>query len=64
MITFCFLVAQGGGEPQLTAHADVNMGLGNDKAFLIKIISQMVPFIGYPRCLNVLLCLNEAASKR
>lgn len=63
MITFCFLAAQGGCEPQLTSHAAANMRIGNDKAFLIKIISQCLPFIGYPRSLNALRCVNEAAEK-
>ena len=48
MITFCFLAAQGGCEPQLTSHAAANMRIGNDKAFLIQVISQCLPFIGYP----------------
>ena len=61
MITFCFLAAQGGCEPQLTSHAAGNMKVGNDKAFLIKIISQCLPYIGYPRSLNALRCVNEAA---
>ncbi len=63
MITFCFLAAQGGCEPQLTSHAAANMRIGNDKAFLIKIISQCLPFIGYPRSLNALRCVNDAAEK-
>lgn len=63
MITFCFLAAQGGCEPQLTSHAAANMRIGNDKAFLIKIISQCLPFIGYPRSLNALSCVNKAAEK-
>lgn len=61
MITFCFLAAQGGCEPQLTSHAKANMRIGNDKIFLIKVISQCLPFIGYPRSLNALRCVNEAA---
>ena len=64
MITFCFLAAQGGCEPQLISHATANMGIGNDKAFLIKIISQCLPYIGYPRSLNALRCVNEAAKSR
>ena len=40
MITFCFLAAQGGCEPQLTAHAKGNMNLGNNRDFLIRVISQ------------------------
>lgn len=60
MITFCFLAAQGGCEPQLTSHSAANMKIGNDKKFLIKIISQCLPYIGYPRSLNALRCVNEA----
>lgn len=63
MITFCFLAAQGGCEPQLTSHAAANMKIGNDKAFLIKIVSQCLPYIGYPRSLNALRCINEAAKQ-
>ena len=61
MITFCFIAAQGGCEPQLTAHAAGNMKVGNDKAFLIKVVSQCLPYIGYPRSLNALRCVKEAA---
>ena len=64
MITFCFLAAQGGCEPQLISHAAGNMKVGNDKAFLIKIISQCLPYIGYPRSLNALRCVNEAAAQQ
>lgn len=60
MITFCFLAAQGGCEPQLISHAAANMRIGNDKAFLIKIISQCLPYIGYPRSLNALRCVDDA----
>lgn len=61
MITFCFLAAQGGCEPQLTSHAAGNMRLGNDKEFLIKVVSQCLPYIGYPRSLNAIACVNKAA---
>ena len=64
MITFCFIAAQGGCEPQLTSHAAGNMKVGNDKAFLIKIISQCLPYIGYPRSLNALRCVNDAAAQQ
>ena len=61
IITFCFLAAQGGCEPQLTSHAAANMRVGNSWEFLIKIVSQCLPYIGYPRSLNALRCVNEAA---
>ena len=63
MITFCYIAAQGGCEPQLTAHAAANMGIGNDKQFLIDVISQCLPYIGYPRSLNALTCVNNAAKQ-
>ena len=61
MITFCFLAAQGGCEPQLIAHAKGNMNLGNDKDFLVRVVSQCLPYIGYPRSLNAIACIGKAA---
>lgn len=61
LVTFCFLAAQGGCEPQLTAHAKGNMNIGNDKDFLIRVVSQCLPYIGYPRSLNAINCVNKAA---
>ncbi len=61
MITFCYLAAQGGCEPQLTSHAKANLRLGNDKKFLIAVVSNNLPYIGYPRSLNAIRCINEAA---
>lgn len=63
MITFCYLIAQGGCEPQVTAHAKGNMNLGNDKEFLMKVVFQCLPYIGYPRSLNAISCINKAAEK-
>lgn len=60
MITFCFLSAQGGCEPQLIAHSKGNMNMGNDKEFLTKVVLQCVPYIGYPRSLNAINCINKA----
>ena len=63
LITFCFLMAQGGCEPQLTAHAKGNMNIGNDKTFLVRVVSQCLPYIGYPRSLNAMTCINKAAKQ-
>ena len=60
MITFCFLMAQGGCEPQLIAHAKGNLNLGNDQDFLTRIVSQCLPYIGYPRSLNAITCIHKA----
>ena len=59
LITFCFLAAQGGCEPQLKGHIAGNLRVGNDKDFLIAVVSSNIPFIGYPRTLNALNCIRE-----
>lgn len=63
LITFCFLMAQGGCEPQLIAHSKGNMNMGNDRDFLIKVVSQCLPYIGYPRSLNAISCINKAVEE-
>ncbi|WP_226803247.1 carboxymuconolactone decarboxylase family protein [Bifidobacterium cebidarum] len=62
MITYCYLAAQGGVEPQLIAHAKANMRIGNSKAFLLKVASACLPFIGYPRTLNAIRCIETASA--
>lgn len=64
MITFCFIAAQGGCEAQLISHASGNMRIGNDKEFLMKVVSQCLPYIGYPRSLNAVRCINEASKQK
>ncbi len=61
LVTFCLLVAQGGCESQVIAHAKGNMNLGNDREYLIKVVSQLVPYLGFPRCLNGIAAINKAA---
>ena len=61
LATIASLCALGGCEPQLTSHAKGNMNLGNDKAFLMRVVSQCLPYIGYPRSLNAVSCINKAA---
>lgn len=63
LITFCFLMAQGGCEPQLIAHSKGNLNMGNDREFLMKVVSQCLPYIGYPRSLNAICCINKAVEE-
>lgn len=64
LITFCFLMAQGGCEPQLVAHALGNINMGNDAIFLKKVVAQCLPYIGYPRSLNAINCIEKANNKQ
>lgn len=52
MITFCFLLAQGGCENQLRGHTAGNFGVGNGKEKMYSVVEQCMPYIGYPRSLN------------
>ena len=45
--------------PQVMAHIQGNLNLGNDKAFLTNVVLQCVPYMGYPRSLNALACINK-----
>lgn len=61
LITLCFLAAQGGCEPQLTAHIKGNLALGASPEQLSAVLYACLPYIGYPRMLNALSCLRQAA---
>lgn len=59
LLTFSMILSLGGCEPQLKGHIQGNANVGNDKAKLIDVVTQILPYIGYPRTLNALRCLNE-----
>jgi 4-carboxymuconolactone decarboxylase len=59
MLTFSILLSLGGCEPQLKGHIQGNANVGNDKGLLFAVVTQLLPFIGYPRALNAIGCLNE-----
>ncbi len=61
LLTFSMLVALGGCEPQVKGHVAANLHVGNDRARLIDVLTQLLPFIGYPRTLNGLKAIDEVA---
>ena len=60
LLTFSMLVSLGGCEPQVKGHIRGNVNVGNDKDVLLAVVTQLLPYIGYPRTLNAIACLNEA----
>jgi 4-carboxymuconolactone decarboxylase len=62
LLTFAILASLGGCEPQLAAHVVGNLSVGNDRQILISTITQLLPFIGYPRTLNAIRVINEGTS--
>lgn len=61
LLTLSMLVSLGGCEPQVRGHVAANLNVGNDRARLIDVITQLLPFIGYPRTLNALRAIDEVA---
>ena len=59
LITFTVICAIGGCEPQAKAHAKANLSVGNTKQTLIEALTTCLPYLGYPRTLNALACINE-----
>ena len=63
LITFCYIAAQGGCEMQLAAHTAANIAVGNDAELLTNIVTEIQPYIGYPRSLNALAIVKRVSSK-
>ena len=59
LLTFAMLSALGGCESQLQGHIAGNAKVGNGRAVLIDVATQLLPWIGYPRTLNALGCVRE-----
>jgi 4-carboxymuconolactone decarboxylase len=43
----------------LKGHIQGNVNVGNGKEVLLATITQLLPYVGYPRTLNALKCLND-----
>jgi 4-carboxymuconolactone decarboxylase len=62
LLTLSMLVSLGGCEAQVKGHVAANLNVGNDRARLIDVLTQLLPFIGYPRMLNALRVVNEVTA--
>lgn len=62
LLTFSMLASLGGCELQLAGHVAGNLAAGNDRQALVDAVTQLLPFIGYPRTLNALRVINEGTS--
>ncbi len=59
LLTLCIVSALGGAEGQVKAHVQGNLNVGNAKEQLIDAITHCLPYMGFPRTLNTLACINE-----
>ena len=64
LFTLVYLIALGGVEAQLKGHIQGNLNMGKNRAYLIEVITALVPYIGYPRTLNALTALDALTLKK
>jgi len=61
LLTFVVIVAQGGCDSQARSHVAGNLRVGNGRQVLLDAVSQLLPYLGYPRSLNAIAAINEVA---
>jgi len=59
LLTLSIISALGGADLQVKAHVQGNLNVGNDKDTMITAITHCLPYMGFPRTLNALSCINE-----
>jgi 4-carboxymuconolactone decarboxylase len=60
LVTLSILIAMG-ADAQVKGHVRGNLNVGNGRDVLIDVITQLLPWVGYPRTLNALNAVNEVA---
>ncbi|MCD8090405.1 MAG: carboxymuconolactone decarboxylase family protein [Clostridiales bacterium] len=63
LITLSVLASLGGCESQLKSHVQANLNVGNTKEDMIDVVTQCMPYIGFPRTLNAISCINEITTQ-
>ena len=64
LLVFSAISALGGCESQVKSHVQGNINVGNSKQNLIDALVLSLPYIGFPRTLNALACINEVISEQ
>jgi 4-carboxymuconolactone decarboxylase len=62
LLTLSMLVSLGGCDPQARGHVAANLNVGNSRTLMIEVVTQLLPFIGYPRTLNALRAIDEVTA--
>jgi 4-carboxymuconolactone decarboxylase len=61
LLVLCLLAALGGTDAQLRSHVIGNTKVGNDKTRQLTALIHCFPYIGFPRALNAIRIVNDAA---
>ena len=60
LVTLSILIAMG-ADAQVKGHVRGNVNVGNGRDVLIDVVTQLLPWVGYPRTLSALAAVNEVA---
>ena len=58
LLTWVCIATLGGAESQLTGHTNGNKNVGKSKDYMLEVLTDIMPYIGYPRTLNALNIIN------
>ena len=64
LLTFVILASLGGADAQVKAHIQGNLNIGHSRAYLIEVVTALIPYIGYPRSLNAIAAIDELTLKK
>lgn len=59
LLTWVCIAALGGAESQLTGHTNGNKNAGKSKEYMLEVLTDIMPYMGYPRTLNALNIINS-----
>lgn len=59
LLTWVCIATLGGAESQLTGHTNGNKNAGKSKEYMLEVLTDIMPYIGYPRTLNALSIINS-----
>jgi len=62
LLTLVILISLTGVEALVKSHIQGNFNVGNNKEYLLSVITHLIPYIGYPRSLNAIRALNEVGA--
>lgn len=63
LVTLSILIALGGADAQVKGHVRGNLNVGNGRDLLVDAVTQLLPWVGYPRTLNALACVNALTAE-
>lgn len=63
LLTWVAIATLGGCESQLTGHTNGNKNVGKTKDYMMEVLTDIMPYIGYPRTLNALTIIENVYGK-